>query len=395
MKLMASGDHHFDEHSRFDECVRVHRWIADEVALRKPDVFLSGGDIYERASTPVERAAVADWLGAVAETCPVLIAKGNHDRPWDCALLGRLRTKHPVIVEEGARVHRIGDAAIAAVAWPNKASVAAMVGGPIATEALDDVTKQALRNVLSGLGAELAAHDGPRVLLMHAMASGAVTSLGQPMIGGELALGLEDLGLARPALTVLSHIHMPQEWAWNGAPVVYCGSPIRTAFGECEEKSVLVAEFDGARLVGWERVATPARPMLLVEGEYVAEERAVSDEWGVGVDRAGLHTGPVGDVAGAEIRLRYRVELDQRDAAKIAAAELRAQWIERGAVAVKVEEEVVATTRARAPEVAKAVTIPEKLHAFWESRGVELDGTREARVLSRLAEIEAGYGSAA
>ena len=80
MKIVASGDHHFDEHSpRWAECLRIHRWMADEVRRRKPDLFLSGGDIYERASTPVERSAVAEWLTVLAETCPVIIAKGKYE----------------------------------------------------------------------------------------------------------------------------------------------------------------------------------------------------------------------------------------------------------------------------------------------------------------------------
>lgn len=76
MKILASGDHHWDEHSRFDECERIHGWIASQIEYERPDVFLSAGDIYERASTPRERAAVAEWLVRVAETCPVVIAKG-------------------------------------------------------------------------------------------------------------------------------------------------------------------------------------------------------------------------------------------------------------------------------------------------------------------------------
>ena len=62
MRLLASGDHHFREHSRFAEAIRVHSWMVDVARERKPDVFLSGGDVYESASTPLEREAVAGAL---------------------------------------------------------------------------------------------------------------------------------------------------------------------------------------------------------------------------------------------------------------------------------------------------------------------------------------------
>lgn len=386
MKILASGDHHFDEHSRFEECVRVHDWIADQVAEQRPDVFLSGGDLYERSSTPVERKAVAAWLKRVASVCPVIIAKGNHDRSLDPSIMVDLETKYPVIVEEAARVHYVGGAAIAVVAWPNKASVAAMIGRPISSDGLDDVTREALRNVLSGLGQELAAHQGPRILLMHAMVNGSVTSTGQPMIGGELALGLEDLGLAGPALTVLAHIHKPQAWTWNGAPVAYTGSPFRTAFGELEEKSILSAEFGrGGTLLGWERIATPATPMIHIEGQYVETHVGLPGDV---IVPAGIFLDGQHDVTGAEVRFRYLVETDHRDAAKAEAAKRRAEMLAAGAKSVKVEEMVIASTRARAPEIAEAKTIADKLEAFWASKNIRLREDRKDRVLSRLTQLQ-------
>lgn len=397
MKLMASGDHHFDEHSRFAECLRVHAWIANEVALRKPDVFLDGGDIYERASTPTERAAVADWLSAIADVCPVVIAKGNHDRRLDCALLGRLRTRHPIVVEEAARVHRVAGAAIAAVAWPSRSSLAAAIGAPRSAEAIEDVSRVVFQDVLRGLGAELAEHDGPRVLLMHAMVNGSVTSTGQPLIGAEMTLGLDDLGLARPDMTILSHIHMPQAWTWNEAPVVYCGSPTRTAYGETEEKSVVYAEFDESvcgcsqgysrggcpvcsnrGACAWERLPTPATPMHLFEAAWSPEGLAITSK-----------TFPVAErVRGAECRLRYVVDSDRREAAATAARELREQMLAAGAIAVKVEEVVTPTTRARAPEIGAARTIEDKLLAFWRAKKIALDDERSGRLMHMLAQLQ-------
>lgn len=367
MKLIASGDHHWDEHDRWDEALRVHGWMVNLIRDERPDVFLSGGDVYERASTPKERAAVADWLSAVAEVCPVVIAKGNHDRHLDCALLARLRTRHPVIVEERAGVHVVGGAAIATVAWPERVHLLAALGA-LSGDAVDVVVNDALCNVLRGLGDQLEGHDGPRILLGHFMCDGAETSTGQPLLGQPIRVGLADLALARSHLILMSHIHKAQRWDAGGAPALYMGSPFRTTFGQLERKSVVVASFDGPRLVEVREVETPAARMFLVE-----------DEWGADGWRCGWHGMPEDvELVGAEVRLRYKVAADQRDAAKSSAAKVRDDVIAHGAVNVKVEEEVIAVNRARAPEVAKAKTLEEKLQALWRARGFDPGPRREA-----------------
>jgi DNA repair exonuclease SbcCD nuclease subunit len=370
--ILASGDHHFDEHGRFEECVRVHRFIAEEVARQRPDVFLSAGDIYERASTPKERAVVAAWLTEIAETCPVVIAKGNHDRPLDCELLGRLRTRHPIVVEEACGVHHVGGAAIAVVAWPSRSSVAAMAGGELAGEALDDETRRELQHVLRGLGDELARHDGPRILLVHALINGARTSHGQLLRGGELNVGLEELGLAQADIVVAGHIHAAQAFEYGGVPILYTGAPFRTAFGECEEKSILAAEVRRGAAT-WRRIPTPAAPMELREGRFVD-----------GV----LDVAIPEHVEGAEVRLRYAVAADQREAAAREAEALAAALRARGAARVKLEPVVHAELRARAPEIALARGVAEKLRTLWEARSAGLEPERQERLLRCLAELE-------
>ena len=55
MQVAILADSHFDEHSRFAECVRVHDWIADDIAARDVDLVLHAGDLYYRKSSPPER----------------------------------------------------------------------------------------------------------------------------------------------------------------------------------------------------------------------------------------------------------------------------------------------------------------------------------------------------
>lgn len=425
MTLIACvADSHFAEDSRFDECCRLHDWIADDLELRHPDLIVHAGDVFERKSTPKERLAVARWLRRCADIAPVLVVRGNHDVLGDLPIFARLRGAHPIIVEEAAAVHVVAGVAVAAMAWPRKSEILARLG-PTSSEASEQTAAEALRAVLRGLGDQLAQHEGPRILLSHAMVRASRTGLGQPLVGCDFELGLEDLALARADAYLLGHIHLGQDWLlrgvtgaeprtaydWSarrvtepeacqggtnadGAPVVYPGSPRRTAYGELEPKGYVVLGVDpsvcgcsmGFKLgacgvcenrgrVAWDRVEVPATPMLLLQDEWGVVFPEESDAVGF---RVGDFVARDADARGAEIRFRYTVDADQRDAARAGAEKVKADLLALGAIEVKLEEEVRSVNRARAPEVSKAKTLEEKLELLWKTRGFDPGPRREA-----------------
>lgn len=375
MIVMSTGDNHCNERSRFEEFCRVHGWIAEQVEKENPDVFVDPGDLYDAASSPREREWMADWLTRIAEVCPVLITKGNHDEPKDCELLGKLRTKHPIIVEEACGVHVLGGIAIAAVAWPSLGNLSSMLGRQVNATALDEIARDELCNVFRGLGTQLDGYDMPRLLAGHFMVNGSRTGAGQPLIGAQLNVSLSDLGLVRAQMTIMSHIHAAQDWSYNGAPIAYCGSSYATDYGEPEAKSILIADITRKGL-DWSRLLTPATPLLLMEGAWDPALGALS---------------VLGDSfsapKGADIRLKYTVDSDQRDAAKIAVRRLRDSLLAFGAVAVKPEEVVNPAVRARTPEIALATTLPEKVRTVWRAKGINISEARDSRLMAKLAEI--------
>jgi exonuclease SbcD len=384
IRVIATGDNHWDEHTRWDECVRIHGWIADLVEQERPDAFVIGGDIYERASTPKEREAVAAWLTRVAEVCPVVIAKGNHDRARDLALLARLATRHPIIVEERAGVHLVAGIAIATMAWPSRAALLAALDATDSAIA-NETEHAALEAVLRGFGVALDAHAGPSLLLGHFMVDGSMTSTGQPLHGHAMNVGLTSLALARADAVLMSHVHMPQAWDVDGKPVLYMGSPYRTSYGELEAKSVTLVELhETGGVASWWRIETPARPMLHVTATLADSK----PELGEGYARVLLFDGELPDMQGAEVRLRYAVPSDEREQGKTLAAGARTLFLERGAVDVKVEETVIPVVRARAPEVAKALTLTEKVTAYWKSRDDVPEPARASALISKVHTLE-------
>lgn len=387
MLIANIADLHIDEHSRFDECVRVLDWIADDCARRGVAALLCAGDVYERKSTPRERKAAADFFQRVAEHCPVVIVRGNHDAIGDLPLLERLETEHPIRVVEGAEVVDLGFAVVGCLAWPSKASILALGAESHAEGEL--VAGEALRNVLRGLGqkmamgprdSEMGGHVAPRILLAHAMVRGSTTSVGQPLVGCDLEVGVEDLALADADFVSLGHIHKGQDWealtrnAITRSPVVYPGSPRRTTFGETEAKGYVLAEFSGSLCHEWRLIETPCAPMVLIENEWLGTcWRETRADWGVN---------------GAEVRIRYQVDADQRAAAREAAEQWKGALMLEGAVNVKLDEQVRPVNSARAPEVAKAHTVGEKLLALWRARGSQPEAPRAEKLLGKVSQLE-------
>lgn len=377
MRIMATGDNHFCEEKRFDECVLVHDWIADQVHNERPDLFLLAGDIFERKSTPMERLSVANFLLKVLDECTVVMVRGNHDE--DLELFAKLKGKHALIIVQDARVLRLatkrdpkdvsGHIAVAAMAWPNVATLRA--------SGMDERT--ALQNVMRGLGAEIDQHDGPKLAIGHYMIDGSQTSHGQPLIGHSLNVSLSELAMLNCPLVLAGHVHMPQQWQWGDTDIRYCGSPYRTAFGEVEQKSIVMADWADAR---WQvtLLPTPARQMLLLDGDWGVDEEG--EGWiGENIPQAAV-------VMGADVRFRYRVGSDRREAAAAAAERVRGVLLTDGAHSVKLEERVIAKTRARTPEISTTSSTAQQLETLWEARKEEVDGPRKARLLEKVAAID-------
>lgn len=375
VKLAFVTDNHFHEASRFDETVRVHDFIAEDAARRGCEGTLLGGDLYEGASSILERNALSAWIIAMAARGPVVGVKGNHEVDGDLDILNRLEGRHPIRIHMDPDVDRIGDALIACVPWPRKGPLFAKYGH-LGLEQTNVAATKYLRETFRGLAAAMDEHgELARVALGHVMIDGAQTDHDQPIVGAELAVSLADLGLLRAHFYACGHVHAQQEFRVGDATCIYGGAPKHNNFGEPGPKGYVVLDVEGGRVVGWERIPTPCTPMALVSADWseLAGFRDMSS-------RASVH--------GAEVRLRYVVKTADREVAARAAAEYRDELLAKGAVSVVLDEEVIATTRARAPEIASSQTITSKLEVLWTSRGEDIPPAARERLFSKVNDVE-------
>ena len=91
--------------------------------------------------------------------------------------------------------------------------------------------------------------------------------------------------------------------------------------------------------------------------------------------------------------MRYRVEADRRETGRQQAEARRDEMIADGALSVKVEEVVIPTMRARAPEVSAAESLTEKLIAYWASRGETPSESRAAALINKANQLDTEAGS--
>lgn len=293
---------------------------------------------------------------------------------------------------------------VGALAWPERRAMERRWAEWATSTGADPHRDDLSRAAFEGLRLALRDISGgitgcrPALVAAHAMVSGSVaaptvTGAGQPLVGCDLEIPVDAFSCFDGAPVVLGHVHKAQ--AWSRPDVFYTGSPRRTAFGETEEKSVLVMTFeaqgDGTLVPSWcpcyaERVPTPCVGMWLVEGGPWPELDRLA---GITESSTLAVREPEGFRArGAEIRLRYTTPADRRAALRAEAEAWKRDWIAQGAVDVKLEELVIPTSSARAPEVASARTLNEKLRALWSARGERMDDARAERLLRLAHEIE-------
>jgi predicted phosphodiesterase len=389
-RLAIVADTHANTRSRFDEHERVMTFITQDVRDREVDLLVHAGDAFESDMTDaIERAAVGQWVQATAEHVPMAIVAGNHDNPRDIRWLGRLKTANRVVAFDTPGEAYLGGFFVGGLPWPRRAALLAALGA-VPREQANGVAQECLRTVLRGFAAD--SSGSPRIFLGHVDIDGSVTDHDQPMVGGDMSVTLADLALADANFYACGHIHKAQTFNVNGAPCVYPGAPRHNNFGEATAgKGYTIADFeqDGTglwRCVEVEHVPTPCRPMYLLEDEWGWDEHESRFDWLVGI-----HGGPskTEDFRGSEVRFRYHVNADQRDAARAALAKYLEDFTSWGVVDIKVEERVRAVSKARAPEIARAATLEDKLDAFFTVRGLDIPADRRARLATKVAQIQA------
>ena len=359
MRIAHVGDIHLLDGPNLDDTLQALAQVRDIVVERGVDLVLIPGDIYDRKSSPHERALMADWLDNLAPV-PVLIVRGNHDAPEDLLTLGL--ASH-VRVFERPELVSIGPIDVLCLPWPERAHLAA---AGLTGEGGLQAAQAALGDLIRGMAANRDT-SRPLVIMGHLSVVGALSSSGQPLVGREIQVVEADLTDCAPEAICLNHIHKPQD--------LYAGSLTVQDFGEADEEKRVVLVDTGA--LTQESIPIHGRRWVTIdashpEGEEIEEVRGIQDVTGA--------TGE--DFPDANVRYRYTCTEDEAHLFDHAALERRFE----GAHSLKIVPNITRATRVRSADVADAKTTAEKLQAWGAATGTEIS----AGVLRKLESLEGG-----
>lgn len=380
-QIVVIGDVHLRQDAR--NAQRLASWdriIAEALELPRLGAWVLCGDLFDAKSTIPDRNEAAARLQRMASHAPVVLLQGNHDVAGDLDVFGRLAARHDIVVCATPTTETIelacgGRLTLALLPYPHKALLTAM-GIPPADVAT--VAGEALLDICRGLAAELAEAraDGHATMFAgHVNVSGAVTSTGQPLMGHEISIGAAHLDVFGAIPKVLGHIHRAQDVAGGG---IYAGSIARQSWGEVEAKRFLVVAVgpgDGQFDVFSRDIPCP--PLYHVEGTLTRE----GFMWEATRGPGGETLMPFkGSWEGAEVRVRYRFQQSEKSALDVDL--VRAPFA--SADRLELEPIAVPDRALRAPEVAAARTLPEKVEAWARHVGVHTTDT----VLAKLQRLE-------
>jgi DNA repair exonuclease SbcCD nuclease subunit len=415
VQVACIGDTHLQStHWRNADRIRAFAEAIDAASkLPQLAAIVHMGDVFHTTSTPEDRLAVADLVQRAADLAPFLEVEGNHGRQKDTNIYARLRSKHEIRVVTAPEIVRLGGVSFAVLPYPSKA---AMVAAGATREAQVQISHDAFDLMAMVDGAAFERESGPKMVVGHLTIRGAVTSVGQPLVAVELEMDPTTLARYGDCPKVFGHIHKHQVVG----DAVYVGSSCRMDWGETERKGWLLVEFRNDRAAtpwrhSWKfnELAIPA--MYHVQGTLTRDAflwevrkgpdgatdepptaryiRAVKPTHG---ELAGdllsiacdfVESEQVVDWTGCDVRVRAKYPQSER--AVIGDARARIAALFQNARHLEIEISAVPDRQLRAPEVAAAVTVDEKLKAMARLDGSEWSG-EIARCTALLMSTEDG-----
>jgi len=380
-RLLAIGDVHLHQNERQALRLKALDQIVSEASeISRLGAWCIAGDLFHAKSTSADRNALADRLQRLADLAPGILTRGNHDANGELDIFAKLKAAHPVYVVTSPQTLRLtlatGErATVAILPYPERGG---LVGAGVAHGDLVQTAAALLDPIFMTLAHEIdqARAAGDLVWFMgHVNIAGSRSSAGQPLVGAELEITRAHMDRLGPILKVVNHVHLPQEI--HGA--IYPGSIAPMDWAETHDCRFLVVDLqaDSSFTVGAQRLDVPA--LFHVEGRLTRDGFTLAKTSDDETRRRFL----AGDWDDVEVRVRFTYKASER--AALDDSVIREAF--KTALRLKVESVAEADRDVRAPAVARATTLVDKLAAMRP------DGTLPAAVAEKVALLEQRDGA--
>lgn len=391
MRILHTGDIHFDDSKVLPDIIKCTDFLVDTAIKENPDVIVVAGDLWNsgvQLGSPASLAGIS-FVKRLADIAPTVVISGttSHDAPGSIIALKGLRTIYPLHVTDKPqqvilrnnvfltewieadlydKVHPV-KAVISCLPTITKANLIPTLSGSV-TET-SRATIDTVRDMLQGWGVineQARKADIPTILVGHGTVTGSMLSTGQTLVGHDLEYTTGDLLLAKCNLYCLGHIHKQQQFG----DIVYSGSITRLNHGEVEPKGFFIHEIEkaaeeyGPVHTYSQFIETPARTMRTFRPEGLPDVAIVADV-----------------TEGELVRICYTVS--ENDTHKVDEEAIRKAAIEKGAADVKIEKTIIPMSKVRAEGISKETSVYGKLEKWGSLNGIEVE-----RLKDKLEKLE-------
>ncbi|RQW05919.1 MAG: exonuclease subunit SbcD [Calditrichaeota bacterium] len=290
MRILHTSDWHLGarlcDRDRYDEHKSFLDWLLQTIRKEKIDILLVSGDIFDSSNPPNQGEALYyDFLCALKDTglISTILIGGNHDSISKLnsprALLSRLdihviggacRSPEdsliPVIVNGEVL------AVVCAVPFLRERDIRVPVPGESWDERERDVAEgiaSYFRRTAESASEAYDLQNIPLIGMGHLFVTGSRSGEGErDLYVGNLGAVTSDIFSDQFDYIALGHIHRHQMISGR-QEIRYCGSPLPMDFGENDEKTVILAEFEGKSLIRTETINVPVfRKLLRFKGSF-------------------------------------------------------------------------------------------------------------------------------
>lgn len=381
IRVVHCGDEHLggaypEKAAKSFEFLINHLWEDMSSPAFNPDLIISTGDLTDRP-LHVHSEHLKPFLNFVkAAQCPIVLLQGTptHEPFGAIDNIAAVSDGKIVTITSPFDLHTFPETGgvvmgLPALTRPQLAKWAKQIDPSL--DGFED-PDSAIKAILQTIGERWKDFEGPRILCYHGVLRGCTAANGQVLAGGTLEVAREDLALANPTVVLCADIHLAQEWL-EPCLVTYCGSAYPCNWGELDQKSFTVIDFnENGKIENFERIPFPHKPMVKVELEFTSEQ----------LPGGGYNFNATGDVSveelfsancpliGKEVKVVYTIP--REIAATIDDAYVRVIFAENDIHLAAVERIIKTESRERIEGITTKQTTAQQYEAVCLARAAEI-----------------------
>jgi len=378
--------HFADTHARDKDIEEIKvclGYIVQEAHDLKPDLIVMAGDTFDSRMVRLDSQAaklIFEMYSKLADVAPMIVITGtpSHDGLAP-QVLENVRSRYPVHVSDFPEQVLLTDngsfvppgslaqadiprAIITCIPTPTKQYWQEFGGKYESAKETDVEVAAAMGVMLANFGAEAAKYDHPHVLVGHFSVGGALLSETQQLIGQDIELSKDQIGLANADLVCLGHIHYPQQLKPN---IFYSGSIYTKDFGELHPHGFYIHEVGGEDLTESRFIQTPTRKLLKVKGDFTNSPIEELDVVLYELSRE--------EIEGSFLRVELRIYQD--DVSKIDRNQIEEFYKSAGALEVDLKINTVPRETVRSATLLELQTLRDKVREMSLLRKEEVPET--------------------